>query len=132
MPRPSEDGAASLVILTGVLVFSLLAVMTVDLGAVLLARVRAQTAADAAALAAVIQQVPLLSNGDDPETVARDTAALNHALLLSCTCTVGDLTATVRVGLDPPIAMMLPWAGRRVTAEASAGVDEAVLTYRDG
>lgn len=132
MQHRTEAGAASLVILAGSLIFSLFAVVTIDLGAMLLARVRAQTAADAAALAAVVQQSPLLSTGIDPEQAARDIAEANRALLLTCSCEDGELRASVRVGVDPPVSMMLPWAGRRVVADATAAVDEAVLTYRDG
>jgi hypothetical protein len=61
-------------------------------------RARAQTAADAAALAAVAESTPY---GEGvPEAAARSYAARNGAALISCSCAPGGLEATVAVKID--------------------------------
>ncbi|MGH2728750.1 MAG: Rv3654c family TadE-like protein [Actinomycetota bacterium] len=124
-----EDGAISILIATGSLLMMLLALAAADLGSMLLTRARAQTAADAAALAAVVQQAPVLGQGDDPEGAAREAAERNGATLLSCECEVGTTEATVSVEIVPKLVFLEGWFGRRVRATARAEVDADVLTY---
>ena len=75
-------------------------------------RARAQSAADAAALAAIAESGPY--GGGDPEVVARDYARFNGALLVSCICprgatamqvevTVGDVSARARAVIEPDL-----------------------------
>jgi Flp pilus assembly protein TadG len=109
----------------------LLALAAADLGSMLWARARAQTAADAAALAAVVQQAPVLGQGDDPEGAAREAAERNGATLVSCDCAVGETEATVTVETLPKLSFLEGWFGRRVHATARAEVDADVLTYQD-
>jgi Flp pilus assembly protein TadG len=115
----------------GALLFCLLALAVADLGSLLLARSRAQAAADAAALAAVVQQAPILGRGSDPEGAARETAAANGASLTSCECAVYDAHATVEVSLTPRIAFVSGWRSRAVRARARADVDPDIFSYRD-
>ena len=75
---------------------------TVDIGALESQRTRAQTAADAAALAAVAESGP--SGGGDPSAVARRFATLNGARLVECLCDRGATAMQVRVEVDGVIA----------------------------
>ena len=130
--RRGERGAVTIVAVTGVLVLCVGALGAADLGAMLFARARAQSAADAAALAAVTEQAPILQAGKDPEQAAREAAESNGATLRSCDCPVGATQATVEVALSPRLSFLSGWFGRHVHAEARAALDPDVLTYRDG
>jgi uncharacterized membrane protein len=79
MAAATERGSVAILMLTGTLLFTLSALALADLGSMLFARARAQQAADAAALAAVAQQAPILEQGSDPEGAARETAERNGA-----------------------------------------------------
>jgi secretion/DNA translocation related TadE-like protein len=126
-----ERGAVSIVAVTGALILCVCALGAADLGSMLYARARAQSAADAAALAAVTAQAPVLSRGDDPVQAARDEAAHNGASLTRCDCTVGDASATVEVAVAPRLGYLSGWFGRTARASARARLDPDVLTYRD-
>jgi hypothetical protein len=81
------------------LVLSLLcATVVVVLGHASGERARAQTAADAAALAAVYESGPYGSA--DPEPIAREYARLNGARLTQCDCVAGASEMEVEVVLD--------------------------------
>jgi secretion/DNA translocation related TadE-like protein len=125
-----ERGSVSILMVAGALLFSLFSLAVADLGSMLLARARAQQAADAAALAAVVQQAPVLGQGSDPEEVARETAERNGATLLSCTCDVGTTDATVEVEITPRLGFLSGWYGRKAHAKAHAHLDDDVMTYR--
>lgn len=127
-----ERGTVSILMLATTLLFSLSALAVADLGSMLFARARAQQAADAAALAAVVQQAPVLGQGDDPPGAARETAERNGAELLDCACDVGSPDATVEVAVSPRLGFLSGWFGRRARARARAHLDDDVLTYRDG
>lgn len=126
-----QDGAISILVATGALLMTLFALAAADLGALLYARARAQTAADAAALAAIVRQAPILEQGDDPEAAAREAAERNGATLVSCDCAVGSTTATVTVELTPRTSFVEGWSGRVVSATARAELDTDVMTYRE-
>jgi len=128
----AERGAVSIVAVTGALVLCLGALGAADLGAMLFARARAQSAADAAALAAVTEQAPVLERGSDPEQAARDEAERNGATLTRCECSVGSTEATVEVTITPQLGFLSGWFGRAARASARAALDPDVLTYRDG
>ena len=128
----AERGAVSIVAVTGALVLCLGALGAADLGAMLFARARAQSAADAAALAAVTEQAPVLERGSDPEQAARDEAERNGATLTRCECSVGSTEATVEVTITPRLGFLSGWFGRAARASARAAIDPDVLTYRDG
>jgi secretion/DNA translocation related TadE-like protein len=94
-----ERGAVS-VLVTAVLVIGLvLTFAAARLGGALVGRARAETAADAAALAAA-DTLALGRGSSAAESAARATAASNHARLLSCECE--GTRATVVVEVDVP------------------------------
>ena len=126
-----ERGSVSILLVAGALLFSLFSLAVADLGSMLLARARAQQAADAAALAAVVQQAPILHEGNDPHQAAVDAAERNGAALVSCSCTVGSADATVEVQVTPKLGFVPGWFGRKAHATARAHLDDDVFTYRD-
>lgn len=101
-----------------------------DAGMMLILRGRAQAAADAAALAAVAEQIPVLSSGLEPERAAHDHAERNGAIVTRCDCEAGTATATVAVQIDARSVFLSGWAGRRIHATATAEADPGLLTYR--
>jgi secretion/DNA translocation related TadE-like protein len=131
MGTETERGSVSILMLAGALIMALSALAVADIGSMLFARARAQQAADAAALAAVAQQAPVLDQGSDPEGAARDSAQRNGAELLSCECDVGTADAKVEVVVTPRLAFLSGWYGRRARARARAHLDDDVLTYRE-
>lgn len=81
------------------LVFSLLCgTVVVALGGAAQTRARAQTAADAAALAAVFESSPY--GTADPERRAREYAQHNDARLTDCDCVAGATQMEVEVALE--------------------------------
>ena len=76
-------------------------------------RMRAQTAADAAALAAVAEGTP--HGSGEPYELARRYAELNGARLVDCTCERGAAAVQVEVAVDD------------IVAEARAELDSALL-----
>lgn len=118
--RPRERGSAS-VIVAGVLVaVMVLALGAADLARVLVAASKAQTGADAAALAAV--QGLALADGADPAEAASTYANRNGAELLSCVCEPGTLEARVDVRVPVGPLLMGP-DDLSVGARARAVVD---------
>ncbi|MBI4728767.1 MAG: hypothetical protein HY775_04610 [Acidobacteria bacterium] len=106
------------------------AMAVADLGSMFVARARAQAAAEAAALAAVVQQAPVLGQGSDPEGAARAEAERNGATLLRCECEVGRSDAVVEVSVEPRLLIVAAWRGRPARAAARAELDPDVLSYR--
>lgn len=128
----NQRGAISLVVAAGVLMLCLMALGAADLGSMLFARARAQTAADGAALAAAVVQIPVLAQTGEPEDEARAFAEANGAHLTRCDCEAGSTAAEVQVEIQPTLVFLRPWFGRVVRATARAEVDPDVLSYRDG
>jgi secretion/DNA translocation related TadE-like protein len=82
-----RDRGAGTVIVIGLMAVALTAgLATVAAGQIVVARSRAITAADAAALAAAVHTFPPAGGG--PVAAARSLAARNGARLLSCRCSV--------------------------------------------
>ncbi len=115
-----ERGSVSVVLAAAVLVVLVLAMGTADLGRALVARARARTAADAAALGAI--QELAVAGGEDPAAVAADYSARNGASLVSCVCAAGTFDVTVRVTVPVGDLMLVPGAPV-ATADARAVVD---------
>lgn len=90
-----ERGSVSIVAAAIVAMVMVVALGAGDLARVLVAAARAQSAADAAALAAA--QELALPTGPAPGDVAARFAELNSAELVECRCDPGTLEATVRV-----------------------------------
>jgi secretion/DNA translocation related TadE-like protein len=115
-----ERGSASIVVAAMLGAAVVMALGAADVGRVLVQLARAQTAADAAALAAA--QELAIPGGLRPAEVAAEYAAANGAQLNSCTCPIGAVEAVVEV--DVAVGdLLLAGEGRTVTARARAVVD---------
>lgn len=95
-----------------VLVAVLVSTVGVEVARTSATRVRAQSAADAAALAAVAESGPY--GGGDPDIAATEYARLNGARTISCVCppgatamqvevAIGDVTARARAVIEPEL-----------------------------
>jgi secretion/DNA translocation related TadE-like protein len=115
----SERGTIS-ILAAGILVLvAVLSLVCVDLLRAVDGVARAQTAADAAALAAA--QELAIPSGRDPADAAAEWAERNGAALRSCACTVGSGTAVAEVEVTVPFVMLGP--ERTVRARAKAVVE---------
>ena len=113
-----ERGSVSVLLAAGILVVLVLVLGVTDLGRVLIARSKARTAADAAALAAADELA--LPTGADPAALAAEYAKRNGADLTACTCTVGTFEAVVMVEVTTGDLLLFPGV-RVVVARASRG-----------
>jgi secretion/DNA translocation related TadE-like protein len=118
----NDDGVVSVLMLSLLALAALLCLAVADAANVLLARARAQTAADAAALAAAAVQWRVSASSGDPTLRAQEVAEANGAQLESCACALRDEAAVVTVSIATRIRM-LGVAPGRVRATASARVD---------
>ncbi len=121
MSTRGERGSVSIVVVALMAVALVLSMGAADLARVLTGAARAQTAADAGALAAA-QELAVGSSGSAPGDLAAEYAGRNGAVLTSCSCDAGGteavVTVTVQVG-----ALLLAPDDRVVTARARAVVD---------
>jgi len=115
-----ERGSVSVLLAAGILVVLVLVLGVTDLGRVLIARSKARTAADAAALAAADELA--LPTGADPAALAAEYATLNGADLTACTCRAGTFEAVVMVEVTTGDLLLFPGV-RVVVARARAVVD---------
>ena len=115
-----QRGSVSVLLAAGILIVMVLVLGVTDLGRVLIARSKARTAADAAALAAADELA--LPSGADPAELAADYAARNGADLTACTCAGGTFEADVMVQVTIGDLLLFPGA-RVVVARARAVVD---------
>lgn len=117
----NQRGNASVAVLGASVVVMILLLGLADLGMFLVARSRAQTAADAAALAAAGEQ---LGKGE-PAGAAAYFAESNGAALVSCECPPGGLDAVVRVSIPVRFVLLDSLGVGEVGARARAEVDLA-------
>ncbi len=115
----SERGSVSIVAAASMAVIAALAMGCADLARVLVVVGRADTAADAAALATAQELV--LPTGRVPSDVAAEYADDNGADLVECRCDAGTGEAVVTVRMDVGPMLLVP-GGRTVTAQARAVV----------
>jgi DNA topoisomerase-1 len=116
----SERGSASIVVAAILWVVLVLAAGAGDLARVVVSASRAQTAADAAALAAARELA--VPSQVEPATAAAEYAARNGATLLECTCLPGTFEAVVLVGV-PVGTLLLSPDDHVATARARAVVE---------
>ena len=115
-----EEGSVSLLAAAGMVILAVLVMASADLAKVLHSLSQAQTAADAAALAAAQEQA--LPSDAEPGQPAAEMASLNGATLVECTCPRGSFDAEVEVSV--PVGPMLILRGiDSVQAKARAVVD---------
>jgi secretion/DNA translocation related TadE-like protein len=117
----NEHGFGASLMLVMMALVGLLCLAIGDAANVLTSRARAQSAADAAALAAASAAWPFLAEGD-PSAAARATADANGAQLESCVCPQRGPSEVVVVSVATRIRM-LGVAPRRVRAGAQASLD---------
>jgi hypothetical protein len=116
-----ETALATLVFPVLVWVVTLATVALVDVGAYLVAAARAQTLADAAALAAVTTDVDVVARGS-PQGRAAAVVTAGDGRLEACRCRLGSERASVTVSVAVP-GLVLPRLGAgRVAADAVAVV----------
>lgn len=118
----SDDGAVSAIVVALLALVGLLTLAVADAANVLVARVGAQNAADAAALAAAAEQWPVTESEATPAGAAAELAAANGAELVSCDCPERGEEATVVVSVRTPIRM-LGVAPSEVRARATSALD---------
>ena len=114
-----EQGSVSLVAAALLLVTVVLALLSADVLQVLAAKDRAQTAADAAALAAA--QALVLPSETPPSELAIQYAADNGATFVSCTCEPGSTEAVVTVERSVTLSFLGGTRMVRATARAVIG-----------
>jgi len=117
----SERGSISLLVAGVVTALVVLSMGAADVARVLQAASTAQTAADAAALAAA-QALAIDEEGPTPGDLASEYAVRNGAALEACECEPGTFVATVSV-LVPVDDLFLVGGDRTVRARARAEVD---------
>jgi len=116
----AERGSVSVVLAAGILMVLVLVMGVTDVGRVLIARSKARSAADAAALAAADELA--LPSGADPAALAAEYAARNGAELTACTCAVGTFESEVMVQMSVDDLLLFP-GSHVVVARARAVVD---------
>ena len=115
-----ERGSVSVVIAAVVLLALVLSLGVADVAHVLVARSRARTAADAAALA--VAQDLVIPSGVALSDIAANYAALNGAELSACVCEPGTFEATVTVSIQVD-GFLLVAGARTVQVRSRAVVD---------
>jgi hypothetical protein len=119
--RTDEAGFASLILPVLLWVATLAAVAIVDVAAYLVTASRAQTLADAAALAAVSAEATLPPAGS-PRARAATVAAAGGGTLERCVCAAGSARTETAVSLPVP-GLVIPRLGAgRVEATATAAL----------
>lgn len=121
-----DAGSVSVAIIAGTAFVMVIMLGLVDLSIFFVARARAQTAADASALAAAGELLPQTARGGRNESAAEEQAgrfaSANQARLLFCDCRRGQ-SVTVVVAIPVRFVMISPVAPREVKARARAQID---------
>jgi secretion/DNA translocation related TadE-like protein len=117
--RVGERGSVSVLSAAVLFLAAVLTLVTVDIARVVQSEGRAQTAADAAALAAA-QEIALPS-GRSPLEVAAEYAARNGGTLVSCRCDPGTSEAVVAVSVQASLVFLGP--DREIERQARAVVE---------
>jgi secretion/DNA translocation related TadE-like protein len=113
-----ERGSVSVLVAAILFLAGALCLVSVDLARALEAKAQAQTAADAASLAAARELA--LATDQGPQAAA-DYAIRNGATLVSCQCAQGTYEAIVDV--EVPVDLLFVGSDRTVHAKARAIVD---------
>lgn len=124
-----ERGSVSVVVAAVAALSLVMSLLVLDLWRAVIARARAQTAADAAALAAAGSMWS--RDGPDPASAASEYAERNGATLESCACPPGGSEAVVTVRITFGVAT-IPGANRDVRATARAVIEGLGGTGAEG
>ncbi len=118
MGNASQRGTITVLVPVVVGVILIMAVALLDVTAMLSARIRVQTAADAAALAAA---PATFAGGASPRAVAQRLAEANGARLVWCRCPVDQRPVGRVVSVETErVARLWLWRDIRVSAVARA------------
>jgi secretion/DNA translocation related TadE-like protein len=117
-----ERGSVAIASLAGMALVMVLLAGLGDLASFFIARTRAQTAADAAALAAAAELIPGI--GTDPISQAREFASANGGRLVGCQCRLGTSEAIVTVAVPVRFTLQRIGSITDVRARAQAEVLE--------
>lgn len=128
--KQNDSGNAAILVLVGSLVMMVLLLALADLGIFLITRARAQTAADAAALAAAQELLP--GSRTEPFEQAARFAVGNGARLVSCSCSIGERQAKVEVSVPIHFIIVGDLGVEEVRAKALADVELRGLRARSG
>jgi secretion/DNA translocation related TadE-like protein len=112
----NQRGSASIVVVAAMAMAGIVAAFSADLSGVMVSRVRAQTAADAAALGAA--QELLVPSGSSPEQIAHDLAHRNGGRLVACDCAPGSTEAVVTVEVQVELPLLVQTRTVRASARA--------------
>ena len=120
-----QRGGVSILFFAVLAVVLMLCLLAADVGMFLLAKQRAQNAADAAALAAVQEAFPLLSSGGDPREKAGALASVNGGRLEEIDISGAADRVQVKVSIEFRSLILRPLGigPGRVEASAAAEVD---------
>jgi secretion/DNA translocation related TadE-like protein len=119
-----ERGATTIVVIAVAVVGFVLVLGAARLGTAVVARARADRAADAAALAAA-DMLALGRDGVAAEAAARETAGANGARLVRCSC-AGRFTTVVVEYAVPTLGAAARATARAEVAEPDVSFDAAV------
>jgi len=122
----NEDGFVSAIVLAILALVGLLCLAVADAANVLVTRARAQSAADAAALAAAVAQWPFAGRDESPGEAAARVAEDNGASVESCDCRLRGDSALVTVSM-PTRIRILGVAPSRVRASAESALDVSAI-----
>jgi secretion/DNA translocation related TadE-like protein len=114
-----ERGSVTIVAAGAMVLVAVLSLFCVDLLRAIEGVARAQTGADAAALAAA--QELALPSGVDPAAIAGDYAGRNGTTLISCACRPSSTEAVVEVEVSVPFVLL--GGSRTIHAAARAVVE---------
>lgn len=121
-----ERGFAAPIMLALLVIVAFACMATADAANVLVTALRARAAADAAALAAAVEEWSFAGMGTDPAGAASRLAEANGATLESCDCPLRGAEAIVTVSA-PTRVRMLHVAPARVHATARAKLDPGAM-----
>lgn len=116
--RVGEAGAATVAMVAVAALLATLGIATASLGAAYGARAQAQTASDAAALAAAVATYPGASN-TSPSFRAAAVAEANGAALIRCSCAVDQSLSVRVVEVVTGVGIHVPIFGRLQVRAAS-------------
>lgn len=126
----SEEGAAGLIVAGLIAVTILLALLVSDVAALVQARARLTTAADAAALAAAPVTFAPFGTHETPTAVAAVFAQANGAVLIECGCPIDRSWASREVAVVVALSVDLTLLGHHeIQAQAAAEFRPVALGY---
>lgn len=113
-----EKGSSAVLMAAAIAIIAVLVAAVAGLGSLYAARVQAQTAADAASLAAAVATYPPASDRL-PEASAKGAARSNGAVLLRCRCTRDSRFSVRTVEVTTGVTLNVPVFGELIVRASS-------------